>query len=335
MATNQQTLLRQWHMLRLIPRAPYKISVQDLRARLSQAEFLVTLRTVQRDLNELSLVFPLTVDDRDKPFGWSWQRDAQSFDLPGLQLDEALMLTMVEQHLQSQLPPSTISALGPYFRSAARTLANTGTSGNARAWLNKARNIPTTQPLVAPAIRPACQQLIYQALMCDRQLALHYRKRAATKTTYYEAVHPLSVVQRGGVIYLVCLFADYEDIRFLPLHRVEKAEILLSPSRTPKGFSIDEYIASGAFGFVATGSITLTAIFSREAGVHLMESPLSINQTLTQLDDGRLELCATVPETKQLSWWLLGLGDGVEVTSPASLRKQMKDTAGRMHALYA
>lgn len=184
MATNQQTLLRQWHMLRLIPRAPAKITVQDLRAGLSKAVFLVTLRTVQRDLNELSLVFPLTVDDRDKPFGWSWQRDAQSFDLPGLQLDEALMLTMVEQHLQNQLPPSTISALAPYFRSAARTLANTGARGNAKAWLNKARSIPTTQPLVAPAIRSACQQTIYHALMCDQQLAIHYRKRAATKTIF-------------------------------------------------------------------------------------------------------------------------------------------------------
>lgn len=334
MATNQQTLLRQWHMLRLIPRAPYKISVQDLCEGLRKVEFPVTQRTVQRDLNELSHVFPLTVDDRDKPFGWSWQRDAQSFDLPGLQLDEALMLTMVEQHLQNQLPPSTLSALAPYFRSAERTLANAGTRGQAKAWLNKARSIPTTQPLVAPAIRTACQQTIYQALMCDRQLALHYRKRAAAKTTFYEAVHPLSVVQRGGVIYLVCLFTDYEDIRFLPLHRVEKAEMLHTPSRVPKEFSIDEYITSGAFGFVAAGSITLTAIFSRQAGEHLMESPLSIDQTLIELEDGRLELRATVPETLQLCWWLLGLGDGVQVTSPASLRQQMKETVTRMHALY-
>jgi hypothetical protein len=36
-ATNQATLLRQWHMLRLIPRAPGKISVQDLRDALSAA----------------------------------------------------------------------------------------------------------------------------------------------------------------------------------------------------------------------------------------------------------------------------------------------------------
>ena len=143
------------------------------------------------------------------------------------------------------------------------------------------------------------------------------------------------MVQRGGVIYLVCLFAGYKDIRFLPLHRVEKAEMLHLPSRMPKDFSIDKYIASGAFGFVATGSITLTAIFSREAGEHLMESPLSTDQTLTQLEDGRLKVRATVPESKQLSWWLLGLGDGVEVTSPESLRRQMKDTVDRMHTLYA
>ncbi|GAA4030300.1 WYL domain-containing protein [Actimicrobium antarcticum] len=321
--------------MRCIPRAPGKITTQDLCERLRQAEFTVTLRTLQRDLNELSAVFPLTVDDRNKPFGWSWQRDAQSFDLPGLQLDEALMLTMVEQQLQNQLPPSTLAALTPYFQSAAKTLANTQTRGNAKAWLNKARTIPATQPLLAPVIAPVCQQTIYQALMCDQQLSLHYRKRAARQVTVYGTVHPLSVVQRGGVVYLVCLFADYQDIRFLPLHRVEKAEMLHLPSRVPKGFSIDAYIATGAFGVGAGDTISLTAIFSAAAGEHLLESRLSTDQTVTELDDGRLTLRATVPNTKQLCWWLLGLGDGVEVIGPKALRQQMKESAERMHALYA
>lgn len=65
-------------MLRMIPRAPSKVSVKDLCDQLRDADFVVTERTVQRDLVELSSVFPLAVDDRAKPFGWSWQRDASS-----------------------------------------------------------------------------------------------------------------------------------------------------------------------------------------------------------------------------------------------------------------
>src|SRR4051812_37838185 len=62
-ATNQATLLRQWHMLRLIPRAPGKITVQDIHSRLASEDFDVTIRTIQRDLHELSQTFPLTVDE--------------------------------------------------------------------------------------------------------------------------------------------------------------------------------------------------------------------------------------------------------------------------------
>jgi predicted DNA-binding transcriptional regulator YafY len=334
-STNEQTLVRQWQMLRLVPRAPAKISVTELCTRLETAEYSVSRRTIQRDLNQLSTVFPLVVDERNKPYGWSWQRDAHSFDLPGLALHEALMLTMVEQHLDKQLPPSALAALTPFFRAADKILAAAQPGTGARAWLNKARSIPTMQPLIAPPILPACQQTIYEALMSDRQLSLHYRKRGAKDVTHYDGVHPLSVVQRGSIVYLVCLFGDYADTRFLPLHRVEKAEILHLPARVPKNFSIDAYIASGAFGFVAGDSIVLQAIFTRMAGEHLLESPLSIDQTVEELDDGRLKIRATVPDTKQLCWWLLGLGDGVEVTAPKHLRRHMKETSSRMQALYA
>lgn len=32
----------------------------------------------------LSMHFPLVADERSKPFAWSWDRDAESFDLPGM-----------------------------------------------------------------------------------------------------------------------------------------------------------------------------------------------------------------------------------------------------------
>lgn len=69
MATNQHTLRQQWHMLRAIPRAPRGIMVQALAARLADQDFSVTARTIQRDLVELSQVFPLQVDEGSKPFG--------------------------------------------------------------------------------------------------------------------------------------------------------------------------------------------------------------------------------------------------------------------------
>ena len=94
------TLQRQWAMLRLIPREPRRISVTDIQQKLAAADFYVTARTIQRDLQELSALFPLTIDDRNKPYGWSWTKDGRIFDLPGMDPQTALTFRLVEKFLQ-------------------------------------------------------------------------------------------------------------------------------------------------------------------------------------------------------------------------------------------
>ena len=118
------TLPRQWQMLRMIPRYPQKITAKSLHEKLQADQFDVTKRTVERDLLALSKMFPLVSDERDKPYGWSWSKDAPVFNLPGLSHNEALTLAMVEQHLNNLLPSSTLSQLQPYFKATKQHLSN-------------------------------------------------------------------------------------------------------------------------------------------------------------------------------------------------------------------
>lgn len=335
MAINQHTLLRQWHMLQAIPRGPRKVSVRELHGRLTDAEFIVTERTIQRDLQELAQVFPLIVDERSKPFGWSWQQDGPSFDLPGLTVAEALALTLVEQQLSNSLPPVTLDTLRPHFRSAQQVLSATDPRAQTKAWLQKVRTISPMQRLVAPDVDVACQRTIYDALLRDRQLKLTYRKRETQREVQYDVVHPLAIIQRGQLIYLVCMFADYEDVRTLAMHRVVEAEMSFLDSRKKDGFNLDAYIESGHMGVRDGEPIILRALFSKVAGEHLFETPLVVDQILVVLPDGRLELTATLPNTRELRWWLLGLGDGVEVLEPATIRAEMQTVIQRMLAHYA
>ncbi|MGZ8967548.1 MAG: hypothetical protein ACXW1C_06525, partial [Gallionella sp.] len=108
---NPDTLRRQWLMLHKIPRSPQKITARDLHESLMAEGFDVGKRTIERDLHSLSELFPLVLDDRDRPYGWSWLKDAPLFSLPGLSNAEALTLAMVEQHLNSLLPSSTLQQL--------------------------------------------------------------------------------------------------------------------------------------------------------------------------------------------------------------------------------
>ena len=55
---------------------------------------------------------------------------------------------------------------------------------------------------------------------------------------------------------------------------------------------------------------------------------------LTALDDERVLVRATVENTAELRWWLLGFGELVEVLAPAALREEFRERATAMAALY-
>lgn len=103
----------------MIPRYPLKITAKELHSRLQSEQFVVTKRTVERDLLALSKLFPLVSDERDKPYGWSWAKDAPTFSLPGLSHNEALTLVMVEQHLK---PSNTAFTRSPLFSAASSSI---------------------------------------------------------------------------------------------------------------------------------------------------------------------------------------------------------------------
>ena len=322
MPKHQDSLFRQWHMLRLVPRYPQKVTAQALRQTLRGEGFEVTERTIQRDLNELSTIFPLTVDDREKPFGWSWQKDAQSFDLPGLTIAEALTLILAEQHLSGLLPTTVVTQLKPYFDAARHRLDEEPQPGHGRSWLDKVRTVPPSQPLLAPAIDPLVHQIISDALLHEKQVKISYRRPGSNTVVEYP-IHPLALVQRGTVIYIHSRIHDYADTRILALHRVQTATLLDADVVYPEGYRVDETIESGVWGFGDGELAKLELIFKPGYGDHLNETPLAANQKILALKDGRLQVKATVALTSQLRWWLLGFGDGVEVVAPTALREKI------------
>lgn len=77
------TILRQWHVLLMLPRPPRRIDTASIEARLRDRGIDVHRRTIQRDLLELAQVFPIVADERARPYGWRWSDDAHPyFEVP-------------------------------------------------------------------------------------------------------------------------------------------------------------------------------------------------------------------------------------------------------------
>ncbi|MBN2358049.1 MAG: hypothetical protein JXR83_01260 [Deltaproteobacteria bacterium] len=82
MRKTTDTIHRLLLLLNWIPRLPHKVDAATLHARVREAGIEVELRTIQRDLVNLSRMFPIVNDERFKPLGWSWAQDATIWPTP-------------------------------------------------------------------------------------------------------------------------------------------------------------------------------------------------------------------------------------------------------------
>ncbi|ABM62057.1 helix-turn-helix transcriptional regulator [Halorhodospira halophila] len=317
------SLLRQWTMLQHIPRQPRGISAGQLHDRLRCEGYAVSLRTVQRDLNTLSSEFALVCESVGNEQHWSWLADAPVLDVPGLSPAAALAFRLAELHLGALLAPEALRALRPHFEAAKRVLNQGGSQLS--HWPNRVRVLTRSQPLLAPDVDPGVYDRICQGLLEGRQLYVHYRPRSRGSELRSYRMHPLGLVMRDPVSYVVATLRDYTDVRQMALHRFEAVELLDDPIAPPAGFDLDAYIhEQRAFDLPDTNEpVALHLRISAGVAEHLTEAPLSEDQRIEACDDGWWSLRATVPLTAQLRWWLLGFGQAVQVLEPQALRDEL------------
>lgn len=302
------SLFRQWQILSKLPAGKW-IGTRELQESLRREGIDISLRTIQRDLNQISIRFPIE-NNGAVPQGWRWRADAPIQSLPHMTSSQAVTFMMVEDHLKHLLPPSLIEEMTPWFDLARRSLS---TQNNVRQWINRVRIVPATQPLIPPVVDRQAQQTIYECLLQDRQIECVYRARINSGEDKTYTLNPLALVQRGAVIYLICTRHDRSEIQTFALHRFISAKALNTRALHPVDFNIDDYIDSGALGFRVdyrkpTEDVDLCLTMSEATVQSFYESKLSQNQRIECLEDGIFTVNATVPYTSQLVWWLRSFG---------------------------
>jgi len=321
-------------MLHLIPRSPRKISTSELSQELLDKGYAISQRSIQRDLQALSTLFPLTVDERSKPYGWSWAKDGNVMNIPALDSHVAITFNLVEQYLKPMLPPGVAGHLTPHFAAARKVLDSSDDPRSVFNWRNKIRVVHPGPNMTAPDIVPEVQEVIYEALLHNRRFMADYASRASGDTKTFK-VNPLALILKEDLFYLACTVNDYQDIRLLVPQRMENAILKDEPSFVPDGFNLDDYLESGHLQFETSGLVKFQALFDKEAAFHLGERKLNSDQALTEQDDGKILVIATVNDSIEFRWWVLGFGAAVEVLYPIELREWIKQTVSGMHALYS
>lgn len=318
-ASHHQAIARQWEILKRLPARGPGVTARELADYLTGLGYVVTKRTVERDLQELSRLFPLHCNDKGSPYGWHWMEGEGL--MSGVGVAEALSLHLVEDLLRTLLPAAMLGALAPKFQQAAAKLDALASENPSAGWANKMRHVAPALPLRPPTIAPGVLETVQTALLNSLQLEVGYRPAGAEATRTLR-LHPLGLVQRGPVSYLAATAFGYADVRLYAVHRMREARISEEAADRPPDFDLDDYIASGALQFGEGGTIPLEARLSKELAAILEETPLAVDQVL--VPDGEVfMLSATVSDSWQLRWWILSQGDGIEVLAPAALREEI------------
>lgn len=312
----QDTVLLALELLRRIPRQR-KVSASELHEQLQGLGLQRDVRTIQRQLENLSRHFDIERDDRSKPYGYRWKEQAVGMALPVLTEQESLMLLLAQQQLNHLLPVSLMAAMKGFFEQAHANLNprtdRTGSTATGRAtlsrdWLKKVRVVSTTQALLSPKLATGVFEAVSNALYGNQWLDIVYVNAKGNQTQ--ARVMPLGLAQQGSRLYLVCRFEGYDNERSLVLHRFVSATVSGLTFERPTDFDLQAYDDDGRFGVSMGRRVRLSFHILQSSGLHIVESGLSSDQQVMPTESGYL-ITATVPETEMLHRWLDSFGDEI------------------------
>ena len=302
-----ETLQIALELVRRIPKGR-TITAPELKQQLSDAGFERDMRTIQRQLETLSEYFDIDRDDTAKPYRYCWKERAKGLSLPSLSPQECLLLTLAEQQLGQLLPPRLMKSMEGFFSQARIQLHEQSMAKHEREWLKKVRVVSTSQPLLPPKVDPVMFEQVSNALYANQWLTVEYKNAAGKKLE--SRVMPLGLAQQGQRMYLVCRFDGYDNERCLALHRILSAKASSFTFEPPPEFDLKQFDDDGRFGYGDGKKVKLSFRIEKEAGFHLLESPLSEDQQVIE-EEETYRISATVVDSAMLDWWLRGFNDSI------------------------
>lgn len=326
----RDTAIRYISMLSHIPMEPNDISTAELESRLEGENFVVDRRTIQRDLERLSDKFPLVNrQGTGRELRWFFKKGTAN-QWPAMNTDTALTLLMAEQNLKPLIPKQAFNSLASLVNQAKETLKVQDKSGSKKIWSESVRIVSKGFALQPAEIAPDVMTNIFDAIGKHRQLKI------TNKAGKESIINPLGLVMRGPMLYIVCNYHGYDDIRITALHRICTTSIEMTDLVTPKDFNLDDLLSSGLMswrldpGKPKNFEIEVNDNIAR----YLDENQVNPTQTLKKLDDGNVLVKFTSEDTLELRQWLLGFGAEVLVQKPAAVRKWLANMGKEIVELY-
>ncbi len=284
----------------------------------------VCRRTIFRDLKELESI--------GIPFNFNAQSGGYRIDpeyfLPSidLNLQEALSLLMLVHKGRSGLSlPFKNSAL----------LAGIKIENNLPDEIRSYCDATLDNITIRPDSHAPMEQLdnIFSAL----QLAIRHKRKI--KIDYFSlydggmislTLDPYHIFYNNRAWYITGNSSLHKEIRTFKLNRIKKIVTLKKCFIQEKKFDIGDYLGQ-AWSMIPEGRIYNVELrFTAKVAHNVSEVLWHRNQLVTRNEDGSATIEFRVDGIGEISWWILGYGDQVEVIKPKALKDRIRKVAENM-----
>ena len=318
------------------------------------------LRNLQnwlRDIRE-SAEFGQQIDWKEDPDNRKQFRYKSRLPVAGnrdMSIEEACTILMAEKLLDVLLPADFYDAsLRDLFRTAKAVLEKyekrpKHAKRMVSAYLKRIAIAQRGQYLVQRAVPYDVLGVISKSMLDGKCLELRYKGRQ-------RVLHPYGIVLRGPKIYLLAVddraLSTVPQKELNPAHyfcvRMSNVEISERSNQVPEDFDADKYIARGGLeteshhetGLPKRGFTLTLRVFDGEKDnllQDLTEFPLSTTQTIDKEKgtSNHILTASGMRASHQLTEWIVGRLDRVEVLAPVKLRHYIADEIAATHQLYA
>lgn len=317
MSTN--AMVRQHLLLIALAGSKNGRSAEDLHGELEKilAEE-VSLRTIYRDIDDLSRAFPVTEEQRAQK---TYYMMLDNFKLEGINcsFDELMAVIFINRLLES-LGRDTIIDAG--IKLTQRLIS--GLPQPQRMYLqdiyqNFRVEFPGGEARGAQII-----QVFADAIRLQKAVKIHYKSFASGESTE-RIIHPYTIYFRQQY-YIVAWCTSRNSIREFRLDRIQEAEMLGINFEQDPSFDYEEYNKRCWVALKGEEDCKVVLRFTPEYSPFIKEYMGKKADHLEDLPDGGLEYHKTVSMLDEIFAWILSMGPQVEVLAPEELKVMVADS---------
>jgi proteasome accessory factor B len=288
------------------------------------AEFEVSRKTIQRDLDFMRFQLDLPIEYDPQRWGFFYSEKVDAF--PTLQITEGefVALVIAEKALEQYRGTTFEKPLFSAIRKLEQALPDTISLS-----LSEVERAISFHTRAEPILDLEVFDALAKATAARRQLQLTYRK-PGQKAAEPRVVDPYHLANINGEWFLFAFDHLRQAIRTFVPSRILRIKPTGRTFPRPKGFSLERQLRD-SFGVVSGRELSEVVLrFEPQVADYIREKRWHDSQQLRELKDGSLELRLKLSSLAEVARWVLSWGGRAIVLQPPELAEAVRAAARRI-----